>query len=158
MGTVHRMSFQHFELNTDLAEDCVDPAQSSFRLEAASGNSAPAVASTGFRCLWAYTAWFIRPRFDAVRRRPGFQPRWSLGSVPLAAIPLMQEKAGNQRSGPVDFSVIVTRLLQTHMLRETNTKDISVELAKAGRSEVTWGAGNRNPQNGSIVSLSKLKR
>jgi|ERR1700756_3183837 hypothetical protein len=42
------------------------------------------------------------------------------------------------------FSKVVDRLLQAYMLRETNIKDICVELALAGKIEDTWGGGNPN--------------
>lgn len=48
-------------------------------------------------------------------------------------------------NGPLRFSNVVARLLQAYMLRETNVKDICVDLAKAGKSK-TPGAeaiGNR---------------
>jgi len=39
------------------------------------------------------------------------------------------------------------------MLRETNVKDICVELAKAGRIDKTWGGGNRKPQDTDVIKL-----
>lgn len=57
------------------------------------------------------------------------------------------------RSGPIQFSSVVARLLQAYVLRETNVKDICVELAKAGKIENTWGSGNRKPRDESIIKL-----
>jgi hypothetical protein len=40
------------------------------------------------------------------------------------------------------------------MLRETNVKDICVDLAKADKIENTWGGGNRKPNDGSTIRLN----
>jgi three-Cys-motif partner protein len=61
-------------------------------------------------------------------------------------------------NGPLRFSVLVARLLQTYMLRETNIKDICVALAKAGRIENTWGGGNRKPRDESIIKLTDAEQ
>jgi three-Cys-motif partner protein len=53
----------------------------------------------------------------------------------------------------VKFSSVVSRLLQPFMLRETNVKDICVDLAKAGQIENTWGGGNRKPRDEDIMML-----
>ena len=58
-----------------------------------------------------------------------------------------------QKAGPLLFSRVVADLLQTHMLRETNVKDICVDLAKSGRIENTWGDGNRKPRDSDIIRL-----
>jgi hypothetical protein len=58
-----------------------------------------------------------------------------------------------QKAGPLQFSRVVADLLQTHMLRETNVKDICVDLAKSGRIENTWGGGNRKPRDSDIIRL-----
>jgi three-Cys-motif partner protein len=55
--------------------------------------------------------------------------------------------------GPLDFSSVMVRLLQVYMLRETNVKDICVDLARAGGIENTWGGGSRKPQDKSIIRL-----
>jgi hypothetical protein len=55
---------------------------------------------------------------------------------------------------PIRFSSVVTVLLEPFMLRETNVKDICVELAKAGKIENTWGNRNRKPQNESTIKLT----
>jgi three-Cys-motif partner protein len=51
------------------------------------------------------------------------------------------------------FAVVVDRLLQAFMLRETNVKDICVDIAKAGRIERTWGEGNRKPRDADMIKL-----
>jgi len=48
----------------------------------------------------------------------------------------------------------VVGLLQAYMLRETNVKDICVELAKAGRILNTWGGGNRKPREDHLIQLT----
>jgi three-Cys-motif partner protein len=57
------------------------------------------------------------------------------------------------KHGTLRFSDVVVRLLQSYMLRETNVKDICVDLARAGLIENTWGAGNRKPQDASLIRL-----
>lgn len=58
-----------------------------------------------------------------------------------------------QQSGPLPFSRVVVRLLQTYMLRETNVKDICVDFAKVDKIENTWGSGNRKPRDDDIINL-----
>jgi three-Cys-motif partner protein len=55
--------------------------------------------------------------------------------------------------GPSYFSAVVDRLLQAYMLRETNVKDICVDLAKAGKVENTWGGGSRKPRDENMIKL-----
>jgi hypothetical protein len=57
------------------------------------------------------------------------------------------------KSGPLLFSDVLVALLQSHMLRETNVKDICVALAKEGKIENTWGNGNRKPRQESLIKL-----
>lgn len=60
---------------------------------------------------------------------------------------------------PITFSAAVAGLLQAYMLRETNVKDICVELAKVGKIENTWGGGNRKPRDEDLIILkAKLDR
>jgi hypothetical protein len=56
-------------------------------------------------------------------------------------------------SGPFHFSSVVVTLLQAYMLRETNVKDICLDLARAGKIENTWGGGNRKPRDEDMVKL-----
>jgi hypothetical protein len=53
----------------------------------------------------------------------------------------------------VIFSKLVDGLLQAYMLRETNIKDICVELAAAGKIEDTWGGSNpnRKPRDADLI-------
>ncbi len=55
--------------------------------------------------------------------------------------------------GPRSFSKIVDSLLQAFMLRETNVKDVCVDLAREGKIQRTWGTGNRKPSDDSILAL-----
>lgn len=54
----------------------------------------------------------------------------------------------------VKFSRVVVGLLQPYMLRETNIKDICVELAKAGKIHNTWGGGGRKPRDEDLIQLA----
>ena len=51
------------------------------------------------------------------------------------------------------FPTVLASLLQPYMLRETNVKDICVALAKVGKIENTWGAGNRKPRDENMIRL-----
>jgi three-Cys-motif partner protein len=55
--------------------------------------------------------------------------------------------------GPFDFSAVVNRLLETYMLRETNAKDICVDLAKAGKIENTWSGASRKPSSSTVIKI-----
>jgi hypothetical protein len=55
--------------------------------------------------------------------------------------------------GPTSFQRAAAQLLQAHMLRETNIKDICVDLAKADVVENNWGSGNRKPKEATVVRL-----
>jgi three-Cys-motif partner protein len=58
------------------------------------------------------------------------------------------------KSGPRLFSDVLVSLLQAYMLRETNVKDICVDLGKAGKIENTWGIGNRKPRDECLIKLA----
>jgi hypothetical protein len=51
------------------------------------------------------------------------------------------------------FSQVMDVLLQAFILRETNVKDICVDLEKNGRIERTWGTGNRKPKDTDLIKL-----
>lgn len=51
------------------------------------------------------------------------------------------------------FSEIVDTLLQRFILRETNVKDVCVELSRSNDIANTWGGGRRKPQDESIIQL-----
>jgi three-Cys-motif partner protein len=54
----------------------------------------------------------------------------------------------------VTFEQVWTSILEAHMLRVTNVKDICVELAREGKIRNTWGAGNRKPQDQNVIQLA----
>lgn len=58
------------------------------------------------------------------------------------------------QNGPVPFSVVWPALLEAHMLRVTNVKDVCVELAKLGKIKNSWGGGNRKPRDENIIELA----
>ena len=58
-----------------------------------------------------------------------------------------------EQRGEMQFSRVVTALLQGHMLRETNVRDICVELSNAGVIENNWGTGNRKPRDTNVIRL-----
>jgi hypothetical protein len=49
------------------------------------------------------------------------------------------------------FAGVVDVLLPMFLLRETNVKDVCVNLAKEGFIENTWGGGNRKPVDSTII-------
>ncbi|MDR3485315.1 MAG: three-Cys-motif partner protein TcmP [Bradyrhizobium sp.] len=55
--------------------------------------------------------------------------------------------------GSLRFTVIVEALLQAFMIRETNAKDICVELAAKGKIRNSWGMGVRKPNDETTISL-----
>lgn len=55
--------------------------------------------------------------------------------------------------GPIHFSKLWVMLLQAHMLRVTNVKDVCVYLAKIGEIDNTWGGGTRKPRDGDMIKL-----
>ena len=60
-----------------------------------------------------------------------------------------------ENGGTSPFSSVLVPLLQAYMLRETNVKDICVNLAKAGKIENTWGTANRKPRDTSLIKLAR---
>lgn len=54
---------------------------------------------------------------------------------------------------PMTFAQVVDMLLQEFMLRETNIKDICVDLARDNVIENSWGSGNRKPVDDSVIRL-----
>ena len=68
----------------------------------------------------------------------------------LASTALM-ETLSTTRTLP--FSSVLVALLEPYMLRVTNVKDICVDLANAGKIEITWGSGSQKPRDDSIIKL-----
>ena len=58
--------------------------------------------------------------------------------------------------GGIVFVHILDALLQAFMLRETNVKDVCVELAKGGNIENTWGTGGRKPTDDTMIKLASI--
>jgi three-Cys-motif partner protein len=67
----------------------------------------------------------------------------------LAKAMLLQMTATHR---PHKFSKVADTLMQAFMLRETNIKDVCVELAREGIIRNTWGGGNRKPSDESMVA------
>jgi three-Cys-motif partner protein len=57
------------------------------------------------------------------------------------------------RYGSLRFTSVVDGLLQAFMLRETNVKDVCVDLAHEGKLQNTWGTGIRKPREETIIKL-----
>lgn len=51
------------------------------------------------------------------------------------------------------FQTVVSAILQKYMLRETDVKDICVELELSGKLENTWGSKPRKPRNDDHIML-----
>ena len=51
----------------------------------------------------------------------------------------------------LSFSTIVDSVLQAYMLRETNVKDICVQLAREHAVKTTWGSGTKKPGDDTII-------
>jgi three-Cys-motif partner protein len=63
------------------------------------------------------------------------------------------EVLGEAKSTP--FTNVVDALLQAFMLRETNVKDLCVELAREGKIANSWGGGARKPNDQTQIVLTK---
>jgi three-Cys-motif partner protein len=55
--------------------------------------------------------------------------------------------------GSITFDALAVTLMEAFMLRETNIKEICVELAKAGTIVDTWGGGNHRPKGNNLIKL-----
>jgi len=56
---------------------------------------------------------------------------------------------------PLKFDHVMFALLERFMIRETDVKDICVELARCGTIENTWGGGNRKPRDDTTLKLAR---
>lgn len=61
-----------------------------------------------------------------------------------------------QKSGPQKFSHIAGRLMEIYMLRETNLKNVIVQLSRDGRIKNTWGGGTRKPRENDMIALEDV--
>jgi three-Cys-motif partner protein len=57
------------------------------------------------------------------------------------------------KSGPLQFARVADILMQAFMLRETNVKDLCVEMSRLNVITNTWGSGVRKPQTDSVIQL-----
>jgi three-Cys-motif partner protein len=55
------------------------------------------------------------------------------------------------------FTSVVDALLQVFMMRETNVKDVCVELAAEGKIQNTWGGGGRKPKDETMITAVQQK-
>ena len=53
----------------------------------------------------------------------------------------------------IKFKNVVSTALEAYMLRETNVKDICVDLAMSGKLENTWGSKPRKPRDDDLINL-----
>jgi three-Cys-motif partner protein len=58
-------------------------------------------------------------------------------------------------AGLLPFANVADALMQAFMLRETNVKDVCVELAREGKIENTWGGGARKPNDQTQINVAK---
>jgi three-Cys-motif partner protein len=70
---------------------------------------------------------------------------------------LAQQNLMDSLSGQPErsFDEVVTSLLETFMLRETDVKDLCVALARAGQIENTWGGRGRKPKGDDKIKLTR---
>jgi hypothetical protein len=62
-----------------------------------------------------------------------------------------------KRNASIQFGVLVLNILELFALRETNVKDVCVQLANDGLIDNTWKSTSRNkPYDGSPITLSKF--
>jgi three-Cys-motif partner protein len=62
-----------------------------------------------------------------------------------------------KRNASIQFGVLVLNVLELFALRETNVKDVCVQLANDGLIDNTWKSTSRNkPCDGSPITLSKF--
>lgn len=58
-------------------------------------------------------------------------------------------------AGSLPFIDVADAFMQAFMLRETNVKDVCVELAHEGKIENSWGGGTRKPNDQTQITLTK---
>jgi three-Cys-motif partner protein len=58
------------------------------------------------------------------------------------------------KNGPMTFERVWTLLLETHLVRVTNVKDICLNLAKGCIIRNSWGGGNRKPRDEDTIELT----
>jgi three-Cys-motif partner protein len=63
-----------------------------------------------------------------------------------------------KEDGTIRFTKAIDVLLEAFMVRETNVKDICVELAKDGQIRNTWGSGNRKPTDDTVIQSNSSRQ
>jgi hypothetical protein len=49
------------------------------------------------------------------------------------------------------FANVAAAIMETYMLRETNVKDLVVQLARDGKLDDTWGGGRHKPAENTVI-------
>jgi three-Cys-motif partner protein len=63
-----------------------------------------------------------------------------------------------ERNTSIQFGVLVLKVLELFVLRETNVKDVCVQLANDGLIDNTWKPASKNkPYDGSPITLSQVR-
>jgi len=108
------------------------------------------------------------PRFQDKRQiRTGQNELFSSDSIPEKSFEQLVEEdiqaakkwivaLLREHNTSIQFGVLVPKVLELLLLRETNVKNLCVQLANAGIIDNTWKAASKNkPYDGSPISLSK---
>lgn len=60
------------------------------------------------------------------------------------------------RAGPLRFAAIAGIVMEFYRLRETNVKDLAVQLAREGKIEDTWSAsGKKKPDEATVIRVKQ---
>lgn len=60
-----------------------------------------------------------------------------------------------QRNGQIKFSGVAAIIMENYMLRETNVKNVVVQLARDGKLGDTWGGGRNKPREQTLIRMNK---
>ena len=105
-------------------------------------------------------------RLESAAERSGQVPLFTAGDLPNTFEDIVKDQKRQakaklveflkERSTPIVFSALCSAVLERFMLRETNVKDICVELANEGVIKATWKAENkRKPADHHLIVLEK---
>jgi three-Cys-motif partner protein len=89
--------------------------------------------------------------FEAVRKEASID---DLVAEQKALAKQMLIEMLSKGGGRVPFLGVLDALLQAFMLRETNLKDVCVEMALEGKIKNTWGVGGRKPNDQTVIELA----
>lgn len=92
------------------------------------------------------------PDFDAKKKEASIDDL--VNEQKALAKEMLVEMLSAAPSGIV-FVRILDDLLQAFMLRETNVKDVCLELAKDGKITNTWSSGARKPTDKTLIKLAR---